>query len=334
MYFDKLKSKIYKTNIGLLPITKDKRDLGAFNFWGLGGRTYKRKSDSNIIKYLFPAISQQYNTCGWAGEVGMKEIDEKVMLSPRSFVLAGKMLGYISGDGFSNLRNNELALKNVGIAEKTLMVETNTGWSDYSNLKYFTKEVRKNAETHRSKSFLRLYNDNQVDKAIDEGRPVSYGMKWFTGYNMRSGFKAPWNVTHPLGRYVGGHKMSIRGYRNDFYTVRNSYGPGWGDGGDFYVHKDIVSSSISRFGAFINYDFGVNIIKWVIKNNNILCRTKEKSTVYYITDGKKRPFRTYDDFKQFLRITPIFTYPNINSGIKYISKDILDQVPLGKEMLH
>ena len=102
MYFDKLKSKIYKTNIGLLPITKDKRDLGAFNFWGLGGRTYKRKSDSNIIKYLFPAISQQYNTCGWAGEVGMKEIDEKVMLSPRSFVLAGKMLGYISGDGFSN----------------------------------------------------------------------------------------------------------------------------------------------------------------------------------------------------------------------------------------
>ena len=333
MFYTRLKSKFFKTNIGLLPLTEDKRDLGAFKFWGLSGLGYQRKQEKKIIEYPFEAKNQQYNTCGWTGEVSMKEVDEKVELSPRSFVLAGKMLGYISGDGFSNLRGNEMTLKNLGVSEKKYLVETNTGWDDYSNLRYFSKEVRENAKIHRSKSFLRLYNNNQVDKAIDEGRPVSFGMRWYTGFNMSGGFKSPWIVKEPKGYFVGGHKMSIRGYDGDLYIVRNSFGPKWASNGDLFVHRDFMDKQIDLFGAYINYDLDKTVVEWVIENNGLLVRTREKSTVYYITDGKKRPFMSYGDLKRFLELTPIFHYPEIDPDIKYVNKDILDQVPLGREML-
>lgn len=333
--FQQYKNKFFKTQLGLQPIIEDKRDLGAFNFWGLFDLGYDAKHNKKVIPHPFAAKSQFYNTCGWTGEAGMKEIDEKVELSPRSFVLAGKSLGYISGDGFSNLRNNEKTLQKIGIAEKNVLVEGHTDWYDYSNLKYFTDQVKENAGKHRSKSYLRLYRPQEIYKAIDEDRPVSIGIDWYSGFNIGNGFSAPWIINGPKGYRIGGHKMFVYGYDNikKLFKVRNSFGPTWGDNGDLYITENFLGEQVGKYGAFINYDMELTITEWVIENKNTLVRTPEKSTVYFIQDGKKRPFLSMKDLETFLRLVPIFHYPLIPKDINYIDSKILDQVPLGRDML-
>lgn len=45
-------------------------------------------------------------------------------------------------------------------------------------------------------------------------------------------------------RYEGGHAMLVVGYgqRAGYFTVRNSWGSDWGDGGDCYIHEDYIGS--------------------------------------------------------------------------------------------
>ena len=107
--------------------------------------------------------------------------------------MLGREKGRISGDGFSNLRDNEKTLQESGVAEKGLLGKVSwRNWNEYSDPKHLTQKIRDNARLHRTKAYSRLYNIDEIYKAIDEGRPVKIGVRWRTAFNMRDGFSFPW----------------------------------------------------------------------------------------------------------------------------------------------
>jgi len=175
MLLTKLRTKITGRPLGLQKLPKDERDLNLGFLW-FGG--YEPLHTRKEIKTLSVKL-QRYNTCGWNSSTTGKEVDEDVKLSPRSLVIFGKEAGYISGDGFSNLRNNEKTVQKYGIAEERFLSESNGGWSDYSDSARLTPEARQNATTHRSETYWSITNIDGILKAIDDERIVKVGVKWY-----------------------------------------------------------------------------------------------------------------------------------------------------------
>ena len=323
MFLQKIRNKIYRTNTGLLPLDPDSRDLG---FWELFGVAYKPKHKKKFITPL-TIKRQKFNTCSWNAAAGMKEIDEGVELSPRSIVIAGKQMGYISGDGFSTLRNNQKVLQKFGIAEKKYLVEGSSGWNDYSNPKYLTEEVKKSAAVHKIKSYLRLYNTREIFKALDEDRPVEIGIAWHTGFNMSGGFRSPWIIRKPVGRFVGGHAIYLCGYDLSYRGIKvfisvNSLGKNWGDNGFFYITPEFLEEQIRLYGAFINYDLDLDITKWLIQHRNKVVKGS-KPDVYLIQDGKKRRFPDLATF---------YAYGYLDGEIIRVDDRFLQAVPDGEPL--
>ena len=92
----------HSLGLGLDLLPKDDRDFSFGNIFG-DLFSYKPLHEEFTIPTLSVKI-QTANSCGWVASTAAKEVDEKVLLSPRSMVCLGKRAGLISGDGFSNLR--------------------------------------------------------------------------------------------------------------------------------------------------------------------------------------------------------------------------------------
>ena len=324
MYLQKAKNKLFKTNCSLLPLPKDSRDL-KLGFWF--GRKYEPKNEKLELA-PFRTHSQFYNTCGWTASTGAKEIDEQIVLSPRSLIIRARMEGKISGDGFSNLRDNEKMVSNFGISEKKLLVDSNSNWTDYSNRKYLTSEIINNATKHRSESYWSASNIADIYKALDEGHPVKIGIRWYSGFNMSNGFKAPWIIGKNDGWYVGGHAMYIFGYDMDYhgkkvFKIKNSFGQDWGDNGNCYITTDYLEPQIKRYGAFANIDMTSDVSKFVVDNDGKNIKAKDDSAVYHLQKGQKK---VYPDEISY------FAFNTSWDGIITTEKNTLDLIPDGDQM--
>jgi len=295
MIIQRLKNKLHKTQTGLLPLKKDSRDLGFWNIFG----SYEPKYDKKELD-IFSIKKQSYNTCTFASVVGAKEIDEQVSLSIRFLVIKAKEAGYISGNGFSTVRNAQKALNKFGTCESRLLSENADNWADYSNPKYITREMENNAITHKSKSYAFLSSINDVYKAIDDGRPVQTGIDWYSGYQ-GSAFKLPWIIYKITGWKIGGHALYICGYNKSYkkqFVVKkvNSFGTGYADGGKFYMTVEMMSKYISKYGAGVNLDMEIDTAKWLSthQGNNV---EDSGGNIYFIENGKKLK---YPDMATFI----------------------------------
>ena len=54
----------------------------------------------------------------------------------------------------------------------------------------------------------------------------------------------------PSGRH-GRHAMLMVGYVGNFFTLKNSWGTGWGDQGFCYVPKNVLAASDPEFVAVL-----------------------------------------------------------------------------------
>ena len=324
MLREKIAQKIFKQPfLGLKKFSKDKRDLVG---WRIFGIDYKPKYRKKFLEPL--TVKNQYaNTCGWAGEAGMKEIDEKIELDERVLVMIAKREGKISGDGFSNLRDNEKMVLKFGIAEKGLLKKGYRNWNEYSNYSYLTKEILDNALKHRSKSYLSLSSISEIYKAIDDGRPVSIGISWRTSFNMSGGFSWPWVLNYIKGLFVGGHKIYVYGYDLEYrnkpvFKCRNSFGVSYGDKGDFYIYAENLAKDIKVYGAFINYDLDKNTIKWLMEFQNRI--VKGKNPEVYLIQGEEK--RKFPDLATF------YAHGCLDEDIVKVDDEYLREIKDGKDI--
>jgi hypothetical protein len=89
-----------------------------------------------------------------------------------------------------------------------------------------------------------------VRKVLSAGCPVHVGMntgRTFTEVGRDGLFQA---AEAPDGRH-GRHAMLIVGYVGNFFTLKNSWGQGWGDGGYCYVPRIVMTASEPEFTAVL-----------------------------------------------------------------------------------
>jgi C1A family cysteine protease len=92
-----------------------------------------------------------------------------------------------------------------------------------------------------------------VKNAVAAGNPVVFGFNVYSSfYNInRTGI-----MTYPnkaTERFLGGHAVCIVGYRDidSRFIVRNSWGPGWGDYGYFYMPYQVVQDPQMSFDFWV-----------------------------------------------------------------------------------
>lgn len=310
---------------GLNPTPRDDRDFktGVFKWFG-----YTPKNTIKINKTLSVKDQDPFNTCQWNATIVQKEPDEKCVLSVRLMVCRGKYLGLVSGDGFSNLRDGQKVLNEWGAVEEgTISDGRGLNWTGYSgiNPSLYTERAKK----HKTASFWSVSSRNDLLKLLDEGRIVTTGMKWYTGFNQGGGFKAPWLITRAIGYLVGGHAAAIIGYNLNYegrkvYIIQNSYSDRWGDNGKFYIDMDYLDKN--NYGYFVNLDeISVDMGKFFMENDGKNVKGS-KSTIYYVQAGKLKP---YPDEVTYLAYNPEDGYIK-----KYtvINDEILNKIATGDKM--
>ena len=225
---------------GLLKDTKDERDwkyeVIREEDQEVGAVAYTPKNKKVLIKTLSIKDQRPYNTCCFASATIQKEIDEGVELSLRSLVSFARSAGYITGNGYSSLRNAQNAVIQYGIAEaKLLKEEPKNDWETYTkHYSLSSKDVKNSAALHKAKSQVVLVNQSDWFHALDNGRTIQTGCMWYTGYNSPT---APFVLSIGRGRSVGGHAFTCVGYdlAKSVFIFQNSFGSSWGDKGLFYI---------------------------------------------------------------------------------------------------
>lgn len=278
-----------KTTLGLLPLPEDKRDFLVESVlgWSL---PYKTKQAELTLPVPFYK-SQFRNTCVFNSGTAEKECDEGVELAQKNAVKRGRQLGYISGDGFSNLRSLHLITTKYGICEKQYCEEnTQESWNGYSN-PIFTDEENKNAELHKSASFLKVSTVDQLLKFLDEGRTVQIGIQWKNTFNSNYLDNA-FTLDYSKGSPVGAHAILARGYKDNGNLIRcrNSYGKEYGLDGDFYIRRVDLQREMNMYGSFVEWDLPKDVTKWLNDVNGKIFQEPGTVNIFKIEGGKKRLF--------------------------------------------
>jgi hypothetical protein len=91
---------------------------------------------------------------------------------------------------------------------------------------------------------------DDVKKVLSAGCPVHVSMNTGAGFS-DVGRDGRFNAAEaPSGRH-GRHAMLIVGYVGNFFTLKNSWGAGWGDQGFCYVPKNVLAASDPEFVAVL-----------------------------------------------------------------------------------
>ncbi len=300
---------------GLLPLPKDNRDLTIQDLgWGFG---YTPKHTRHIIPTLSVKNQLPRNSCQWEATTVQKEVDEGKILSSRSLVIKGKEMGLVSGDGYSNMRSGQKVLQKWGIlSAETCPDESRNNWSNFLN--FNVNKYSDEAAKHKIQSYWKVSSLNDVYKLLDEGRILTTGMSWYTGYNMKGGFKWPWIILKFVGWVVGGHAIAVIGYDKNYQGVKtlvcqNSYGKLWGDKGRFHITEDyFVKHCLKKYGCFVNLDVPATTGQFIKQYQGRVVKGDNSNGVFMIQGEKKRPYVSWDAFYSW---NPL----NINSLVKLIN---------------
>ena len=95
-------------------------------------------------------------------------------------------------------------------------------------------------------SYRWAFGADELALAVGYAGPAVIGVNWYEGM-----FVPDVNgYVHPAGRVLGGHAILVRAVsvpRRDF-TLRNSWGRGWGRGGDCRITWDNMATLLSQQG--------------------------------------------------------------------------------------
>lgn len=109
-----------------------------------------------------------------------------------------------------------------------------------------SEEAYQAALNHKVLATSHLSSMPELLKCLASGFPVVGGIMVFTGENGLEGPKAKrtgWVAMPDFNDHpIGGHAILLVGYhmKKEYFIVRNSWGPEWGDEGYFYLPFDYV----------------------------------------------------------------------------------------------
>jgi len=282
---------------GLIKLTPDERDfeLGSiFDFFG----SYTPKQKEKEIETVSVKDQMRLSNCSFQAATVQKEIDEEVELSARYLTAKAWQLGLCKKQGYADLRAGQEVLRRFGCCEeKDCTSNSRLSFESYVNVNFSVLDQY--AKLHKTKTYWKIKNIDELLKAIDENHAVTVGIPWYSGFNQTSGFKKPWIITKAMGYYVGGHALLAKGYKPDLTVVQNSYSNGWGDKGRLYIARVFLNKYIKAYGAYANLDIEYDKITaediiekydWT-KTNKINVRGDRDGAIYLIYDGTKYAYR-------------------------------------------
>lgn len=288
--------KPVEASFGLLPDKEDERDwqYSAIRAEDGVGVAYAPKNRTKQISTLSIKDQRPYNICCFVSAVAQKEKDEGVELSPRSLVAYARSAGYITGNGYSSLRNAQQAIIEHGVAEASLVKEEpRSDWETYSrHYSLSSKDVTSNAATHKAKAQLILTSQSDWFHALDNDRIIQTGCKWYSGYNKLAD---PFVLPIGNGVYVGGHAFICIGYdlSNKVFIFQNSFSKTWGNNGIFYV-RFADFGSLYQGRLTVDVPSIVNTVAASYEGKDI--KSANDSKIYHVMNGRKL---WYPDEKTF-----------------------------------
>ena len=112
------------------------------------------------------------------------------------------------------------------------------------------EQLEADAERYRLEAVPLPISIDDVKKVLSAGCPVHVSMNTGSAFS-DVGRDGRFNAAEaPSGRH-GRHAMLIIGYVGNFFTLKNSWGTGWGDQGYCYVPKNVLAASDPEFVAVL-----------------------------------------------------------------------------------
>lgn len=317
IYLPWLKSALSGIYTGLVEHVEDARDLSFDAHFGAAN--YQPKHTRVRIPTLSIKNQNPLNTCVWNSLTVQKEVAEKTRLSVPYIVSVAKSKGRVTGNGIASLRDAQQTLIESGICEESLLPDNKTDWAVYSSANNITMERAGNASLHKASRYFIVRTQAEMMKAIDDGLVVQTGMMWKTGYRAPS---APFILNIGSGTNIMGHAFDLVGYDTlkAVWIFQNSFGPLWGDKGDFYVRfKDW-----SGFPGYVSVDVEDSKLLAAYEGKDV--KTDDSPAIYRVEAGKRRPFL---DQNSFFRAGGRF---GTNKTWITIPKSIMNLLPVGSPM--
>lgn len=112
------------------------------------------------------------------------------------------------------------------------------------------EECKENAKGHRALLYKRLMQKHSSLKScLASSVPFVFGMQIFPSFQKAGSNGGYVSMPIPREKADGGHAVAAVGYDDEkkLYTVRNSWGQNWGDGGYFYLPYDYMIDPVLSY---------------------------------------------------------------------------------------
>jgi len=172
----------------------------------------------------------------------MKQKFQNLFVPSRLFIYYNERAieGHVNTDSGAQIRDGIKSVSKLGDCPETL-------WP-YDITKFTQKPPKAcydQAKKYKAVSYQRLIQDlNQFKGCLASGYPFVFGFTVYEGFESQQVAKSG-HATMPLPgeKVIGGHAVVAVGYddSNQWFIVRNSWGPSWGMGGYFtmpYAYLD------------------------------------------------------------------------------------------------
>jgi len=240
--------KPFSFGFGWVPDLPDQRDL----MYSAPIMVMKKLPPKIDLRPKCPGVYNQghlgsctANALGAAWEFGRKRQRLKDFMPSRLFIYYNErvMINTVNSDSGAYIRDGIKSLNKKGVCPEKEWPYIEEKFTDTPPKKCYTHALQ-----CAIKSYQRLTNTNlnQLQGCLSEGYPFVFG---FTVYESFQSEEVATTGVMPMPeskeKVLGGHAVLAVGYDNkkQAVIVRNSWGSGWGDKGNFYMPYAYITNS-------------------------------------------------------------------------------------------
>ena len=221
-----------KVKLKWIPDTPDFRD---YKFVRAAKVKLPAKTD---LRLLMPPIYDQGDLGSCVShaiaamfEFVLKKTNKQAMLPSRLFMYYNQrvILGTVNYDSGATIRDGMKSLYKQGACPEVTWPYLIERFTTRPNSTAFTQALN-----HQSVNYLRLNPTlANLKSCLSEGYPFVFGFAVYQSFLNITKNNPNLSMPKPRESFLGGHAVTVVGYNDatNRFTVRNSWGTSWGDGG-------------------------------------------------------------------------------------------------------